>query len=81
MKLDNYHYHEALDRTYVINTIIDEILTDHPVFKKHKRLKSKLEKASSIIGEVYQEIGSISLRVCGGEKIKSSSGHGDQHVS
>jgi hypothetical protein len=68
MKLDNYHYHEALDRTYVVGNIIDEILIDHPVIHKHKRLRNKLEKASSLIGEVYQEIGSISARLCEGEK-------------
>jgi hypothetical protein len=56
-KLDKYHYHELLDRSYCVMNIIEEMLIKHPVTKKHKKLRKKIEKAQMIIGEVYQEIG------------------------
>ena len=60
MKLDDFHYHEALDRSYIVANMIEEVLIDHIVFLKHKRLRRKIEKAQSLLLDVYQEVGSIS---------------------
>jgi hypothetical protein len=35
-KLDEFHYHEALDRCYCVEVIIQEMLLDHPVMEQHK---------------------------------------------
>ena len=34
--LDEFHYHEVMDRTYIIAEIIDQHLVQHPVFKAEK---------------------------------------------
>ena len=60
LPLDQFHYHEALDRTYVIGDIIGEQLTNHPVIQKHKDLKKKVKQAEKLLAEVYQLIGGIS---------------------
>jgi hypothetical protein len=58
-KLDKYHYHEALDRSYCVTDIIQSMLLDHALLnaKKHKKWKKKVLKAQMLICEVYQDIG------------------------
>jgi hypothetical protein len=61
-KLDEFHYHEALDRTYLINTMIYEFILNHPVIKKHKKVRKKTKKALSLLLEVYQELGNLGVQ-------------------
>jgi len=63
MKLDKFLTHEALDRTSFIMNIIDEGIYYHPVFKKNKKLRKKLDKSIKLLGEVYQEIGSMKIKI------------------
>lgn len=58
-KLDEFHYHEALDRCYMLNNQIDEFLFEHPVVQKHKNLKKKVDRAITLLAECYQEIGGL----------------------
>lgn len=55
--LDQFHYHEALERVYLLGHIGELFIDKHPVFKKHKKLKKKIKKALDIIADVYQELG------------------------
>ena len=59
IKLDKYHYHELLDRTYLLAKSIDDNLSSHPVSKKHKEIKKKLDKASKLLYEVYNDISDL----------------------
>lgn len=61
VKLDEFHYHEALDRSYMVADIMEVHLINHVVFEKHKHLKEKLEKAQELICEVYQELGGLEI--------------------
>ncbi len=56
---DPFHWHEALDRCFLVQEFIQTMLLDHPVFAQHKALASKAALAQSLIGELYQEIGSL----------------------
>lgn len=58
--LDEFHYHEAMDRTAMIVDIIDTYLVQHPVFKAEKEYSKKVEEAGMILADAYQIIGSIS---------------------
>lgn len=58
--LDEFHYHEAMDRTCMIAETIDQHLMQHPVFKVEKEFAEKVEQASMLLAEAYQIIGSIS---------------------
>lgn len=59
--LDEFHYHEAIDRTAVITDMLDRYLIQHPVFKAEKEFSKKIEKAGMLLAEAYQIIGDISL--------------------
>jgi len=61
--LDRFHYHEALDRAFMVGNIVDEYLAEHPVVQKHKELKEKVEKATELLAEVYQIIGGLDLKL------------------
>lgn len=55
MKLDKFHYHEALHTTHVIQMLIERELLNHPVGEKApKKVKKKLQKAQELLGSYYQ---------------------------
>ena len=58
MKITEQHYHEALDRSYCVSVIIQNVLLEHPAIKKDKKIKRKIEKAQKLILDTYQEFGS-----------------------
>ena len=58
-KLDEFDYHEALERAYLIG-YINDLLLIHPVIIKHKDLKKRAKKVSKLLAEIYQLVGGIS---------------------
>lgn len=61
--LDEFHYHEALDRTYIFTAMLNDNLLSHSVYQQNDKLKEKLEKAIELLAELYQEIGADSIRL------------------
>ena len=61
--LDRFHYHEALDRAFLVGNIVYEYLEEHPVIMKHKELKKRVEKATRLLAETYQIIGGLDLKL------------------
>jgi len=61
--LDRFHYHEALDRAFLVGNVVDEYLSEHPVVQKHKNLKKRVEKATRLLAETYQIIGGLDLKL------------------
>lgn len=57
IKLDKYHYHEALDRSYCVANIIEEMLITHPVVIEDKKIRKHIKKAQKQILIAYQLIG------------------------
>jgi len=57
INLDEFHYHEALDRIYIINEMIENVLLSHPVFDVHKDLQTKISDAQTILYDVYKTLG------------------------
>jgi UDP-2,3-diacylglucosamine pyrophosphatase LpxH len=58
--LDEFHYHEVMDRTYIIGDIIDQHLMQHPVFKAEKEFAEKIEQVGMLLAEAYQIVGNLS---------------------
>jgi len=58
-KLDEFYYHEAIERAYLMCQIND-LLFIHPVIKKHKKLKKRAKKISKLSVEIYQLVSGIS---------------------
>lgn len=57
--LDMFHYHEALERIYIIDNMVDEFLLKHAVFQKHPELNKKINSISLELGKLYQVIGNL----------------------
>lgn len=62
-ELDEFYYHEALDRSYIIENMIDDLLVWHPVIQKHEELKTRIETAQQLIIEAYQLVGGLSIKL------------------
>lgn len=59
--LDEFFYHEAIDRTYILVGMLNDILLEHPVIQKHKKLKKRVKKAEQLLLETYQHIGGLEV--------------------
>lgn len=58
IKLDEYHYHEMLDRLHVVMSMIDDHLQQHHVAKIEIEVKDLISEAQDKLHEAYQIIGS-----------------------
>lgn len=56
---DKFHYHEVLDRLHIINSMIDDLLLEHPAVIENKKIMKKITKASDKLSEAYQATGVI----------------------
>jgi len=57
------HYFELLDRTWVAIDYIYQFLGSHPVMTKEERLKKIYLKAEKNLSELYQEIGKLEFEI------------------
>ena len=55
--MDKFSYHEVLDRTHVLVSVLDDHILTHPVIENDPELKKKAEEAEASLGELYQLIG------------------------
>ena len=60
-KLDDFHYHEVLDRSDMILSIISEHLLAHPIVAENKEYKVLVDRAIDSIYELYQSVGRDTL--------------------
>lgn len=61
IELDQFHWHEALDRTHLVLCNIDDFLIQHPVLKLNPKIRKHVEKASESLTEAYSMLGEESL--------------------
>ena len=64
-ELDEFHYHEALDRTYIVCNLMEDLLIEHPAIIQNDSLATKVKLAQDLLLEVYQEIGSLQITLFG----------------
>ena len=53
------HIPEAMDRTSIICSNIDDHLLGHPAVKKHPEIEALILKGQSLLAEAYQALGVI----------------------
>lgn len=58
-EINEGHYLELLDRSWVSIDYIYQFLGSHPLMKKEKKLREIYEKAENALSELYQEIGQL----------------------
>jgi hypothetical protein len=54
---DDYHRHEALDRTHLCASLVSDFLIDHPWLVTHPELHAQAEQAMALLSDLYQKIG------------------------
>lgn len=56
-KLDEYHYHEIVDRLHVMMCMIDDHLQQHPVAKIETEASTLISSATDNLWKAYQLLG------------------------
>jgi hypothetical protein len=59
--IDSYHYHEALDRTFIQLCNLESTLGEHPVILSDQTSIGHYEKAVESLAALYQRLGEIGL--------------------
>jgi len=57
--LDEFHYHELIDRLHCITETIDNQILSHPVCLKHANIRKQVQSGLSMLFEAYQLAGQI----------------------
>ena len=55
--LDEFYYHEALDRTHLVLEIFTDFVADHPAITSNMDLHGLAETIGNDLAELYQKIG------------------------
>lgn len=58
--LDQFHYHEMMDRTSMLMQTCEQHLLQHPVAKIERDVKQNIEIAIEYLWKAYQQVGEIS---------------------
>lgn len=61
-KINEGHYLELMDRLHVLMCNLQDHCVKHPVSKKNKEIKFKLEYALGQLWDAYQEVGNESVK-------------------
>ena len=56
-ELDEFHYHEMLDRLHVVMSMVDVHLQQHPVAKIEPEIKDLISHALDSLWQAYQLTG------------------------
>ena len=55
--IDDYHWHEVVDRTGLIMDLLGSALENHPVILDNPKLRNLLDNAHAALFELYQTAG------------------------
>ena len=61
IELDDFHYHEVMDRLSVIMDNIDRQLMQHPVLKLETEIKNQVDEGLTILWKAYNQVSQIHL--------------------
>ena len=61
-EINEGHYSELLDRTWVAIDYIYQFLGCHPLLKKENRLHGIYLKAEEALSDLYQEVGKLEIK-------------------
>ena len=60
MEINPGHYLELMDRLHVVNSMIEDHITTHPLTDSLPEVKKLVEEAQSKLLDAYQLVGSLS---------------------
>lgn len=53
---DPYSYHEVIDRTHVVISIIEDHIRSHPIVERNSKFLALAEGAQDMLAELYQKV-------------------------
>lgn len=59
--LDEYHWHEALDRSHICAEFVTDWLLKHPAIHQTEHLRLKVLDVINLLQEVYQDVGNADV--------------------
>lgn len=59
-ELDDFSYHEVVDRSFIAMQMIETLLLNHQAIEAHPEFKENIENSISSLYEIYQAFGSAS---------------------
>jgi len=62
--LDQFHWHEMLDRLHVVKCMFDDFILSHPC-ADHKALKLPIEAVADSLYVLYQHAGTVEFEETG----------------
>jgi hypothetical protein len=75
IELDEFHAHEALDRTFVIRDQFEMFVVEHPFIMQNEDLANEAEKISSSFFDFYQAVANKSWKMFKKENTSESEGN------
>lgn len=60
-ELDQFHYHEAVDRIYLFRAMLEDYVMTHPAILAEPFILDLLEKSSNMLGDAYQAASNASF--------------------
>lgn len=67
--LDEFHYHEAMDRIEMLANIVEDTIANHPVMNEESQVKALIDRACDALYDAYQAAASVRF-----EKFKKTVG-------
>ncbi len=61
-KLDQFHWHEALDRSMLAFEFFEERVHEHPAVQRTPKLKREAKQISERLFRLYQTIATLPLK-------------------
>lgn len=59
LDIDEYSYHEALDRTALLQDLVGRALGEHPVIVQEPAAQELYQDITERLGALYQELGML----------------------
>lgn len=58
-KIDEFGWHEAIDRTFLVQDFFQNSVVDHPVISHTQELAQMADEIGTLLGKLYQRIGEL----------------------
>jgi len=61
--IDEFHYHEMIDRLSIVLKIVDDVILSHALIEDDPELKSEMNIVSDILAKQYQRVSNIRFNI------------------
>jgi hypothetical protein len=62
INLDEFHYHEFMDRSSLMMYMVNSALTEHPLYYENEEIKKMVDEISDKIFDLYQHSANLRFK-------------------